>query len=168
MLAILTLVVFPFLMAFAGASDLFTMTISNRVSRILVAGFVGFALYAGLSYEDIAWHLSCGLAVLVITFTLFAFNYVGGGDAKLAASTAVWLGWVNVLDYGVLTSVLGGFLTLAFIYIRKWPLPEWAQAREWIARLYNADNGVPYGLALAAAGLMIFPDTEIWHAALGI
>jgi prepilin peptidase CpaA len=168
MLALSTLVVFPFLMAFAGSSDLFTMTISNRISIALVVAFIGFALLAGLPLETIAWHLSCGLAILVMTFTFFAFGWVGGGDAKLAAATAVWLGWVNILDYGVMTSILGGILTLAFIQIRKAPLPQWAEARDWIARLYNAENGVPYGLALAAAGLIIFPETEIWHAALGI
>ena len=168
MLALSTLLIFPFLMAFAGASDLFTMTISNRVSLALVASFIIFALFAGLPLEIIGWHLSCGLAILTLTFTFFAFGWVGGGDAKLAAATAVWLGWVNIVDYGTVASILGGVLTLGFIQIRKWPLPAWASAREWIARLYNADNGVPYGLALAAAGLLIFPETEIWHAAMGI
>ena len=167
-LSLMTLVVFPFLMAFAGSSDLFTMTISNRVSIILVTSFIGFALLAGLPLEKIGMHLACGFAVLVLTFTFFAFNWVGGGDAKLAASTAVWLGWSNIMDYGVLTSILGGLLTIAFINLRKWPLPPWAEAREWMARLYNAENGVPYGLALAAAGLIMFPETEIWHAALGV
>ena len=167
MLSLLTLLIFPFLMAYAGASDLFTMTISNRISLALVASFILFALFAGVPLETIGLHLSCGLAILVMTFTFFAFGWIGGGDAKLAAGTAVWLGWGNILDYGVMTSILGGIVTLAFIQVRKAPLPQWAAARDWIARLYNAENGVPYGLALAAAGLVIFPDTEIWHAAIG-
>ena len=35
------LLVFPALMAFAASSDLFTMTISNRVTLALVGGFAG-------------------------------------------------------------------------------------------------------------------------------
>ena len=34
------LTLFPAMMAFAASSDLFTMTIANRVSLILVAGFL--------------------------------------------------------------------------------------------------------------------------------
>src|SRR4029453_14597011 len=41
------LLLFPALMAFAAASDLFTMTISNRVSLGLVAGFLIFAVLGG-------------------------------------------------------------------------------------------------------------------------
>ena len=166
MLDLLTLFIFPFLMAYAGASDLFTMTISNRISLALVASFIAFALITGFPLENIGWHLTCGLAMLVITFILFSLGWIGGGDAKLAAATAVWLGWVNILDYNLLASVIGGLITMAFIYIRKSPLPEWAGSRDWIARLYNADNGVPYGLALAASGLIVFPQTDIWRAAI--
>ena len=38
------LTLFPALMAFAAASDLFTRTISNRVSLALAAGFLALAL----------------------------------------------------------------------------------------------------------------------------
>ena len=151
MLDLLTLFIFPFLMAYAGASDLFTMTISNRISLALVASFIAFALIIGFPLENIGWHLTCGLAMLVITFILFSLG---------------WIGWVNILDYNLLASMIGGLITIAFIYIRKSPLPEWAGSRDWIARLYNADNGVPYGLALAASGLIVFPQTDIWRAAI--
>ncbi|MFX5734403.1 prepilin peptidase, partial [Acinetobacter baumannii] len=77
------LLVFPAMMAFAAASDLFTMTISNRVSLILIAGFVVLALVTGMSWEVIGMHALAGLAVLVITFAFFAFGWIGGGDAKL-------------------------------------------------------------------------------------
>ena len=44
------LLLFPALMAFAAASDLFTMTISNRVSLALAAGLVweGIVIAGGL------------------------------------------------------------------------------------------------------------------------
>ena len=40
-------------MAFAAVSDLFTMTISNRISLLLVAGFVLLAAFGGMSLHAI-------------------------------------------------------------------------------------------------------------------
>ena len=48
MLEVAALVFFPALMAYAAASDLLTMTISNRVSIALVVGFAGVALACGM------------------------------------------------------------------------------------------------------------------------
>ena len=48
-LDIVRLSLFPALMAFAAASDLFTMTISNRVSLALIAGFLALALLGGMA-----------------------------------------------------------------------------------------------------------------------
>ena len=168
MLDAAVLIVFPTLMAFAAFSDLFTMTISNRVSLALLLAFPILALLGGVPWETIGWHASCAAAVLVVTFTLFACGWIGGGDAKLAAATALWLGWEHMLDYGFIASVLGGALTLFFVQMRKWPLPPQLLARDWIARLYSSANGVPYGIALAAAGLLIYPETAVWFAALGL
>jgi Flp pilus assembly protein protease CpaA len=47
--AMFTLTLFPVLTIYAAFSDLLTMTIPNRVSLLLVAGFVPVALMAGLS-----------------------------------------------------------------------------------------------------------------------
>ncbi|MBL8589349.1 MAG: prepilin peptidase [Methylobacteriaceae bacterium] len=159
------LIFFPALMAYAASSDLFTMTISNRISIALVIGFLGFAAATGMPLQTVGMHLLCGLAILVITFTLFAFGWIGGGDAKLAAATAVWLGWALVLDYGAISAVLGGGLTLLIVFLRKHPAPRWAIESDWMSRLHDNRNGVPYGIALAAAGLMLYPQTAVWTAA---
>lgn len=166
LLDIATLFIFPTLMAFAGLSDLMTMTISNRVSMILVVAFVIIALAVGVPLETIGWHLTCGLGVLAITFTLFAVGSIGGGDAKLAAATAVWLGWGEMMNYGLTASLVGGALTVAFIQLRAYPMHEALLARAWFARLFNVTKGVPYGIALAIAGVMVYPDTPVWVAAL--
>ena len=169
MLEISVLVLFPALMAYAAASDLLTMTISNRVSIALVLGFAALALASGMPPATlIEVHLACGAAVLALTFALFAFGWIGGGDAKLAAATAVWLGWFNLYDYGLAASILGAALTLAILAMRKRALPGVLAGRRWAMRLHGADNGVPYGIALAVAGLALYPDTAIWAAAASI
>jgi prepilin peptidase CpaA len=161
-----TIVIFPTLMAYAAFSDLFTMTISNWISILLVAAFVLLGFFVGLPASTIGLHLVCGLSVLVMTFGLFAFGWVGGGDAKLAAATAVWMGFDRLADYGLGASLLGGALTLAVLQFRKWRLPQWARARQWIMRLHDKDNGVPYGVALAATGLALYPETQLFLSAL--
>ena len=164
MLQLVMLIVFPLLMMFAALSDLFTMTISNRVSIALVLVFVPFAFFAGLSPAEIGLHLACGFGVLVLTFFMFAMGWVGGGDAKLAAATALWIGWGHVADYGLDSAVIGGALTLLILYARTMPLPSWALRVTWIARLHDHRTGVPYGIALAIAGLLIYPESGIWTA----
>src|SRR4030088_3628311 len=85
------LMLFPALMAFAASSDLLTMTISNRVSLILAGGFFALAVFGGMSTTEILLHLGAGGVVLLLAFGFFARGWIGGGDAKLAAATALWL-----------------------------------------------------------------------------
>lgn len=166
MLDALTIVIFPALMAYAAFSDLFTMTISNWISIVLIAAFVVLALFLGVPAPTIGLHLACGMAVLFLTFMLFAFGWIGGGDAKLAATTAVWMGFDHLAEYGLGSALMGGALTLALLQFRRLTMPDWAQARAWIVRLHDKKNGVPYGIALAAAGLVVYPETRIFLSAL--
>ena len=161
------LTLFPAMMAFAASSDLLTMTIANRVSLILIGGFVLLAVLTGMSGADMLAHAGAGAAVLVVAFVLFSFGWIGGGDAKLAASTALWLGFGHLADYLVYASLLGGALTVLLIQFRAMPMPRALLGREWAERLHKRDGGVPYGIALAAAALIIYPHTE-WMAALGL
>ena len=156
------LLLFPFLMSYSAFSDLFTMTISNRVSLLLFAGFPVLALVVGMPLEQIGWHLTCGFGILLLTFSMFAFGWIGGGDAKLAAATALWLGWEHMLDFGTIASLFGGVLTLCFLQLRRMPLPERLKSQAWIERLHNSANGVPYGIALAIAALIVYPDSPVW------
>ncbi len=161
------LTLFPAMMAFAASSDLFTMTIANRISLILVGGFALLAVMTGMSASEVLWHFGAGAAVLVIAFVLFSCGWIGGGDAKLAASTALWFGFAHLFDYLIYSSILGGALTLALIQFRMLPLPAMLVGREWIERLHRRGGGVPYGIALAAAALLVYPHTE-WMTALGL
>jgi len=165
MLDVVRLLLFPALMAFAASSDLFTMTISNRVCLALTGGFFVLALIMGMSAGDILWHTGAGAMVLTITFGFFAFGWIGGGDAKLAAATALWLGVDHLFEYAVYASIFGGILTLAIIKFRVLPLPQLLARQAWLLRLHQSNGGVPYGIALAAAALIVYPHTT-WMRAL--
>jgi prepilin peptidase CpaA len=92
-------------------------------------------------------------------------GWIGGGDAKLAAATALWLGFDFLPSYLIYASLFGGALTLALLQFRKWPLPAMLAEQDWVVRLHRDDTGVPYGIALAAAALAIYPDTP-WMSAI--
>ena len=153
------LFLFPALMAFAAASDLFTMTISNKVSIALILGFFALAALGNMPVSDIAAHVGAGLTVLVVAFGCFAMGWIGGGDAKTAASTALWFGFPHLLDYLLYASLFGGALTLIIIQFRRLPLPYSLGSQQWIQRLHDEKGGVPYGIALAISALMIYPQT---------
>jgi prepilin peptidase CpaA len=154
------LLVFPALMAFAASSDLLTMTISNRVSLLLVAGFIVLALACGMSLHEVSWHFVAAFSVLIVTYGFFTQGWIGGGDAKLAAATALWLGFDNLLDYFTYASLLGGALTLGLLQLRKLPLPAVIARHAWVERLHDQESGVPYGIALSAAALLVYPHTS--------
>jgi prepilin peptidase CpaA len=161
------LLLFPAMMAFAASSDLLTMTISNRVSLILVGGFFVMAAVTGMSVADVFWHVAAAAIVLVVAFGFFARGWIGGGDAKLAAATALWLGFDHLMPYLLYASLLGGALTLLLVQFRMVPLPQALARQEWIQRLHRKDGDIPYGIALAAAALVIYPDTR-WMTVTGM
>ncbi|HEY7231465.1 MAG TPA: prepilin peptidase [Pseudolabrys sp.] len=156
---VIRLFLFPALMAFAASSDLLTMTISNRLSIALAAGFVLLAVISGMALHTIGMHFAAATVVLIVSFILFSQGWIGGGDAKLVAATALWFGFDHLLDYLIYASLFGGALTLAILQFRKLPLPQALTSQAWIMRLHDGAGGVPYGIALAAAALVIYPKT---------
>ena len=158
------LLVFPGAMALAACFDFFTMTIPNRLNVGFALLFFPAALIAGVAPAEIAVHITAGVAMLAVSFSFFAFGWIGGGDAKFVAAVALWLGWTHLLEYALLFSFLGGLLTLMLLSMRRLPLPLVLSREDWAARLHDSQGGVPYGIALAAAGILIYPET-LWMAA---
>jgi len=160
------LLLFPAMMAFAASTDLFTMKISNRIPLALAAGFGVLAALDGMPLTDVGSHFAAGAAVLVVCFVFFSRGWIGGGDAKLAAAASLWLGFAHLADFFLYTSILGGVLTLTIIRFRCVSLPRVFVGRQWAERLHRADSGVPYGIALSVAALIVYPQTE-WMMAIG-
>lgn len=162
------LFVFPAAMAYAAASDLVSMTISNRLCLVLLVTFAVCAAMLGLGWVELGWHLAAGGLVLVVCFGMFAAGWIGGGDAKLAAVTALWFGFDQLMPYLLVAALGGGVLTFAMLKLRSGPLPEVANGWSWARRLHSPKEGVPYGIALAFAALLVLPSTSIWRAAIGV
>lgn len=159
MLASTILMTFGAIMAFAAAMDLMTMTIPNRISLALVAVFLIAAPLMGLAPAAILMHVAAGALVLAVGILLFAAGGFGGGDAKLLAAGALWIGFDQLLVFLALTAVLGGVLSIAILYYRKLPILG-IRAPDWAIKLHKPGGAIPYGIAIAGSGLLVLPLTS--------
>ena len=157
--SLIILALFPLCMIFATFTDLFTMTIPNKIVMALLLGFVVLAPLSGMSTETALWSVGVSVAVLVVGFTLFSFGAMGGGDAKLMAASALWFGTELTMSYLLLTCLLGGALTILILLARQIPLPVGMLNVTWINRLHDSREGIPYGAALGPAALYMFADS---------
>lgn len=166
MSAILVMIVLPVLLALSAGWDLASYTIPNHLSLALLVGFLAFCVSAGLPLAVLGSHLAAFAVALAVGFALFAARCIGGGDAKLFAATALWLGFGDLLSYALVAALFGGALTLLLLFARRMPLPEGLSQRAWIVRLHSAGSGIPYGVALAAGALYVLPTTQIFRMAM--
>jgi prepilin peptidase CpaA len=152
-------------MLWAAASDLVTMKIRNDLVLCLLAIYAILAPLCGLGWMDMAQDAVVAVGVLLAMFVLFGLGWIGGGDAKLTTVVALWLGAGHTVAFLLLTAILGGALTIALLGLRSVPLPIQCLGVSWIERLHARKTGIPYGVAIAAAGLLTFMDTH-WVRAL--
>jgi prepilin peptidase CpaA len=144
----------------AGLMDLATMKIRNELVLFLLGIYAALAPLAGFGAVQIGLSAAVALSVLAGMFIFFALGWIGGGDAKLSAVVALWIGAEHALPYVVYTALFGGVLTLALLQFRSISLPSSVRRISWVAQLHARDSGVPYGIAIASAALFVFPNTS--------
>ena len=149
----------------AGVVDLTTMKIRNDLVLFLLAIYAALAPIAGFGAVDIGLSAAVASGVLACMFVFFGLGWIGGGDAKLAAVIALWLGADHTLAYILYTAAFGGVLTLLILQFRLMVLPAACHRISWITQLHDPTSGIPYGVAIASAALFIFPSTP-WMAIL--
>lgn len=162
--ALLACLVFWGAMIGACIMDLLTMKIRNWLVVALLLAYWVLAPFAGFDLATIGWSAAAAGAVLLVAFAFFAMGWIGGGDAKLAAVTALWVGSGQTLNYVFYTALLGGVLSIILMSFRELELPHRWRASPWLARLHGPGTNIPYGVAMAPAALLVFPNTA-WMAA---
>lgn len=156
---------FPTMMVFASLLDVMTLKIRNHLVVALILGYVVLAPLAGMAVTDMGLSIALAALVFAVGFTMFSMGWIGGGDAKLATATVLWLGAANILPYLLYTALIGAGLTLAILAFRRVNLPPAWPFPRWMERLHSPHAGVPYGAAMAPAALLVFPNTP-WMAAM--
>ncbi len=157
--AALAVYVFPLVMA--AVSDLYSLRIPNWLTGALLLAFPVMALLVG---HDVAWmsHLLAGLCVFAVCAVMFALQWMGGGDVKLLAATAVWIGLGQLLPFLTLVAIVGGVFALILVILRHHVmqatflatlrrLPSFAQEK----------MPIPYGVPIAVAGIIMGPSLPL-------
>lgn len=156
------LTLFPAVMAFAASSDLLTMTIANRVSIILVAGFAALAVLTGMSASGLLSHVGAAATVLVVVFVFFACGWIGGGDAKLLAACCLWFGWPDTEVFLLNTALVGGAFAFLLLLVRGQLVRPFIPAQStWVGRLVTPGEPAPYGVAIALGALITLPASQL-------
>lgn len=154
------LLIFPFCLIYAGISDAMSFTIPNRISLILVVSFLLLVPFSGLGLADIGSHVLVGFLALISGFVLFARGYLGGGDVKIIAAAALWLGLEQIVPFLLVTAFFGGILSVVVLFLRNMPLPQFLQGQTWLINWQCGQAAVPYGIAIGLAGLAVYPQTH--------
>lgn len=93
-------------------------------------------------WPGVALQIGVGFAAFAMFATMFALKWMGGGDVKLLTALALWIEPEWFLRLLVVMALMGGLLTIV--------MGAWHVARRQRDRL-----AIPYGVAIAAAGLWV-------------
>jgi prepilin peptidase CpaA len=152
--------VFATLVIVAALKDLSSFTIPNWISVVLAIAFIPAALVAlalGSHFDKLAWSIAVALGVLVLAVGMFALGWIGGGDAKLMAAAALWVGPAGLAPFALYTGLAGGALALILVAMRSaWLRPLAEAGPAWTKRLATPGEAAPYGVAIAIGALAAF------------
>jgi prepilin peptidase CpaA len=131
------------LLVVAAVIDVRTFTISNRLNLgvALMAPLYWWSAHLPL-WPDIGIQVAIAAGVFALLAVAFYAGMMGGGDVKLAAALALWFSPQSTLRFLVFMSIAGGVLTLAVVGLHR-------------LKKKPGKPEVPYGVAIAAGGLLI-------------
>ncbi|MEI9891606.1 MAG: prepilin peptidase [Caulobacteraceae bacterium] len=160
--------VLPLLAILAAGLDLTSYTIPNWISLTLAGAFGLLAATAGLPVGALEGHALAGAAALVAGMGLFAFGWIGGGDAKLLAACCLWFGWPDAQAFLLDTALAGGAFAFFLLVMRGQMvrpfIPDLSAGPDfsaWIGRLITPGESAPYGVAIALGALIAFPSSQL-------
>ena len=133
------------LLVVAATTDGVERRIPNSVSLgLALVGLARIALdvWTGAGWLAATADLGGAAAVFVLGAAGFGFGLLGGGDVKLLAAAALWLGASSLLPFLTVTALAGGVLAVAFL--------AWALVRRQAGRV-----ALPYGIAIAAGAIFV-------------
>jgi prepilin peptidase CpaA len=148
---------FAVLVILAAVKDLATFTIPNWISAVLALGFAPAALIVHTPLGAIGISFAVALGVLALAAGMFAFGWIGGGDAKLLAAATLWVSWNGLAPFLLYTAIAGGALALGLVALRSaWIRPFAEAGPAWARRLATPGEAAPYGVAIAVGALAAF------------
>jgi prepilin peptidase CpaA len=150
--------------AAAAWSDYARLIIPNPYVILVALAFVPAFLTVTYFTKDVTFfsnwqsHAIAGVMVFIITYALFHFNMLGGGDAKLISAFALWVGLSGLMSFLFFMALAGGLLGVATILLGKWKPVKKPVKGSWIYKAQAGKKEVPYGIAIFIGALVSF-----WH-----
>ncbi|HYM98748.1 MAG TPA: prepilin peptidase [Aestuariivirgaceae bacterium] len=167
MTARIVLILFILLMLTAAVSDLRSYRLPNWLVAAVASLFIVAAAATGMPLSLALWHGLAGVLVLIAGFGLFTAGVIGGGDAKLLAAVALWIGWTKLATFIFYTALAGGALAIVMLIWEFFRLHVELTAgnpnSSLIKRITSLKPDLPYGVAIAAGACATLPET--WWAA---
>ncbi len=128
---------------FAAFTDMRRRQIDNWLNAGIALSAPLFWWASGLSlWPGVAWQLGVATITFVVLAGLFAIRAIGGGDVKLLTALALWIQPAWFLQLVIIMALVGGLLTIV--------MGSWH-----IARRQRDKLAIPYGVAIAGAGLWV-------------
>ncbi len=129
------------MMIAAAISDLRSRTISNELNAAMALLAIPFWIATGLAFwPDVLIQFGAAFAVFLVFTGLFAIGAMGGGDVKMIGAVTLWIPLPLFMPMLTIMAIGGGILSaVMLIHLKLRPSDKAVE--------------VPYGVAIAAAGL---------------
>ena len=136
-LIVVVLFSFVVLMALAAISDVRSFTIPNRLN---LAIFALYPVYVLASPKPIDWQgaLFCGALAFGIGAIMFAMRWIGGGDVKMMAVTAIWAGPGLIFEMLMVVCVVGGLYSVLEGVRGGYPKRYWRRFKTLAHRVFSS------------------------------
>ncbi|MBI1211724.1 MAG: peptidase [Alphaproteobacteria bacterium] len=153
------------IMIAAAAYDVLTLTIPNWISLVLIVLFPFLASAAGLGWHELGWHVAIAVIALAAGIAAFAVGAVGGGDAKLFAAVALYMGPLGIAPYVMTVALAGGVLAALFLVLHQPGIEEWMRRVPMLATIASRGAAIPYGVAIVVGGLIASTSSHLFTLA---
>ncbi len=153
------------LLAIAAWHDVRRRIIPNWIPAALVLLWLGWMAAEG-RLAPAAGAVSMAALVLTAGYLAWLGGLLGGGDVKLLAATALWVGAAGLTSFLLATAIVGGVLALAIALMRRIAAARWRGRRAGAATPpasgaaavevpapTAAFTSVPYAAAILAGGV---------------
>jgi prepilin peptidase CpaA len=146
-------IAFGALLVAASCCDVLRLRIPNLIPLALVALFA-LQILVGRGVQAPLDHLLAMGLTLLILMPLFALNMLGGGDVKLLAAVALWLGMNKLAALLILVGIVGGIFALFWLAMR-WVIRTGLRERK-LPRSLQAHAPLPFALPIMIVAVLLF------------
>lgn len=146
------------LIAAAALYDFWKFVVPNFIPIALSLLFLAVAF---LRQDDVQFvgHLGAGVLVFCVGALAYRFRVLGGGDVKLLAAVALWVGWDLLPIYLLSVALCGGVLALLLLGLRGLlhRICRSVSSRAALPPVLRAGESVPYAAAIGAGVVLLGP-----------